>query len=59
MTEGLRKAILELEETHEEYRAAIEAVDSLEVQGDRIRLTLRPKKIQTLLPILLRSIMQK
>ncbi|MBQ9337747.1 MAG: hypothetical protein IJS14_10680 [Lentisphaeria bacterium] len=59
VTEGLRKAILELEETHEEYRAAIEAVDSLEVQGDRIRLTLRPKKIQTLLPILLRSIMQK
>ena len=56
VTEGLRKAVRELEQKHEEYRAAIEAVDSLEVRGDRILLTLRPKKLQALLPLLLRSI---
>lgn len=59
VNEGLRKAVRELEQKHEEYRAAIEAVDSLEVQGDKIRLTLRPKKLQTLLPVLLRSIRAK
>lgn len=59
VTEGLRKGVHELEEEHEEYRAAIKAVDSLEVQGDRIRLTIRPKKLQVIVPILLRSVMRQ
>ena len=57
VTEGLRKAVLDLEQKHEEYRAAVEAVDSLEVRDGKVLLTLRPKKLRAVVPVLLRSVM--
>ena len=48
-------AALERCRNKQEFKAITEIIESLEVKGDSVRMTIRPKKIKLVLPLLLRA----